>query len=339
MPGHDIVVIGASAGGLSALSTLASRLPTDLKAAIFIVWHVPPHHSSILPEILNKAGNLPAAHATDAEPIHHARIYVAPSDYHLVLEADHVRITKGPKENRFRPAVDTLFRSASYTFGPRVIGIVLTGALDDGTAGLWAIKDRGGIAIVQDPLEAEQPSMPTNAKQNVKVDHCLEIAKIAEILPVLIGEPSSKEEDYPVSDVLEIETKIALEENALEANIMKLGDPSGFTCPECHGALIQINNSSLTRFRCHTGHSFSMRSLLTGVTESTEEALWGALRALDESIMLLTHMSQHAEEVGQSDMAKLMAVKAEEAKSQAKLIRTAVLSRNTVDLDFAEQTK
>ena len=189
---RDIIVIGASAGGLQALSALLGKLPKDLQASVFVVWHISPNHRSILPGVLSRAGKLPATHAVDGEPIRPGRIYVARPAYHLVLEVDRVRLTKGPKENRFRPAVDTLFRSAAYAFGPRVIGVVLTGALDDGTAGLWSIKDRGGIAIVQDPEEAENPSMPASAKQHVEIDYCIPIAQIAETLIHLTGAPAAE---------------------------------------------------------------------------------------------------------------------------------------------------
>ena len=199
---RDIIVIGASAGGLQALSALLGKLPKDLQASVFVVWHISPNHRSILPAVLNRAGKLPATHAVDGEPIRPGRIYVAPPAYHLVLEVDRVRLTKGPKENRSRPAVDTLFRSAAYAFGPRVIGVVLTGALDDGTAGLWSIKDRGGIAIVQDPQEAENPSMPESAKQHVEVDYCIPIAQIAETLIHLTGVPVAETEDSPPAKIV-----------------------------------------------------------------------------------------------------------------------------------------
>src|SRR5215831_10539902 len=160
---RDIIVIGASTGGLEAFKQIVRALPQDLAAAVFIVWHISPEAPSILPGILTRAGKLPAHHGVDGEPIRHGRIYIAPPDYHLMLEATHLRLTHSPKENRFRPAVDPLFRSAAYAFGPRVIGVVLSGALDDGTAGLWAVKDRGGLAVVQDPQDACIASMPQSA--------------------------------------------------------------------------------------------------------------------------------------------------------------------------------
>ena len=337
MPGHDIVVIGSSAGGLAALSGLASRLPGNLQAAVFMVWHISPYQRSILPEVLNRAGTLPAAHAVDREPIACGKIYVAPPDYHLVLEAGHVRLTKGPKENRFRPAVDTLFRSAAYAFGARVIGIVLSGALDDGTAGLWAIKDRGGIAVVQDPEEAEQASMPLSARQNVRVDYCLGIAQIAEILPGLVEEPALAKSAHPAADALRIETRVALEENAPEHNVMRLGAPSIFTCPDCRGVLVQVDDGSPSRFRCHTRHAFSARSLLAGMNESAESALWNTLRVLEEAIMLLEQMSESAKATGQYELARLLADKIEDAKHQGDILRKMTRSQSIADIDHAPE--
>src|SRR3712207_5936621 len=159
MAGHNIIVVGASAGGMEALQALVAGLPDDLPAAVCVVWHLPAHAEGVLPAVLDRAGPLPAAHARDGEPIERSRIYVAPPDRHLVLERGHMRLTRGPKENHFRPAVDPLFRASAVAYGPRVIGVVLSGLLNDGTAGLWTIKDRGGLAVVQEPDEADRKSV------------------------------------------------------------------------------------------------------------------------------------------------------------------------------------
>src|SRR5262245_61653566 len=180
MPKQDIVVIGTSSGGLAALRQLVSHLPGDLPAAVFVVQHSSPHTHSLVPSLLSRAGPLLAQHAVNGEPIRLGRIYVAPPNHHMVIEDGRVRLTQGPRENRFRPAIDPLFRTAAYTYGPRVVGVILTGALDDGTAGLWAVKDRGGVALVQEPDEAMYPSMPLSALRHVKVDQTLPVAEIAE---------------------------------------------------------------------------------------------------------------------------------------------------------------
>lgn len=192
---RNIIVIGASAGGFEAIKKLVSKLPADLDAIIFIVWHMSPDVRGILPHVLNKLQTIPASNAVDFEPIVNNHIYIAPPDRHLIVENGFIRITRGPKENRFRPAVDPLFRSAAHRYGARVIGIVLSGALDDGSAGLSNIKSRGGIAIVQTPLEAEVPSMPQNAMEAVEVDHALTIDELATLLPKLVAEKVKEVED------------------------------------------------------------------------------------------------------------------------------------------------
>lgn len=212
MSGHDIIVIGTSAGGVEALKVLGGMLPHDLPAAIFIVLHLAPTGPSLLAEILSRAGALPATQGGNGERISPSRIYVAPPDHHLLVEPGHVRVRRGPKESRFRPAVDVLFRSAPYVYGPRVIGVILTGALDDGTAGLWAVKDRGGLAVVQEPQEALHSSMPQSALRHVDVDACLPLAKIAPTLVQLAGDPAPVEGVLPVSERLAMEIRIARED-------------------------------------------------------------------------------------------------------------------------------
>src|SRR4051794_38133876 len=240
MANRDIVVVGASAGGMDALQKMVAVLPKDLPAAVFVVWHLSPGIRSVLPEVLSRTGPLPAAHPTDGDPIEPGRIYIAPPDHHMLLERDYIRVTKGPKENRFRPAVDPLFRSAAYVFGARTVGVVLSGALDDGTAGLWAIKLRGGTAVVQDPADAMHRSMPLNALDNVEVDYKLPVADIGPLLGRLAREPAAPEPLIAVKerDKMEAEVKIARESDPrLEDVFLKHGELSPFTCPECHGVL------------------------------------------------------------------------------------------------------
>jgi two-component system chemotaxis response regulator CheB len=337
MSKRDIVVIGASAGGQRALDLLVKDLPKDFSGAVFIVMHVSPNYHSLLPAILSKNASIAVRHAVNGEPVRSGRIYVAPPDHHMVLETDRVRLTKGPKENRSRPAVDSLFRSAAYYYGPRVIGVVLTGTLDDGTAGLWSIKDQGGVTIVQDPDEAEHPSIPLNAKQNVQIDYCLPIGRIAQTLVRLTAESSGAAEDYPVSDQLEIETRIALENNPLSGGIVSLGQPSIFTCPSCHGVLVEMKNGDLVRFRCHTGHAFSVQSLLAELNENTENTLWSAVRTMDEKIMLLDHLARHARDAEQPDAVKLLTGEVDEAKRQLDLLRRATLSQRAVKADQLDE--
>ena len=325
-----IVVVGASAGGMEALKTLVSQLPCDFPGAIFIVWHVAPAYPSLLPQILDRVCPLPVAHAIDNEAIQPSRIYVAPPDHHLLVESGHIRVTKGPKENRFRPSIDVLFRSAALCYGNQVIGVVLTGLLDDGASGLYAVKDQGGKAIVQDPFDALHASMPIQAMKTVEVDHCLPVAKIGALLVDLTNSAVKKEGRHLVSDQMEIEVKVAREDNAFESGIMKLGKLSPYTCPECHGMLLQLKEGNLIRFRCHTGHAYSLNSLLVEVTEAIETSLWKTLRGIEESEMLMSHMGKHLGETEDSEMAERFLQKSAEAKMRADLVKQALMSHETL---------
>src|SRR5215469_3223411 len=188
LPAYDIIVVGGSAGAVEGFQTLVVALPADFPAAIFFVLHIPVDYPSVLPKILSRAGPLPAQHPMDGEPVRHGRIYVAPPDRHLLLEDGVVRVKRGPRENRHRPAIDPLFRSAARAYGPRVVGIVLTGMLDDGTSGLLTIKHRDGLAIIQDPEEALYPDMPQSACENVSIDYCLPSSEIGPLLARLTSE-------------------------------------------------------------------------------------------------------------------------------------------------------
>lgn len=324
---RNIIVIGASAGGFEALKKLVKGLPKDLAAAVFIVWHLPANAHGVLPSVLGKEGTLPAAHGVDGEEIRTGRIYVAPPDHHLLVEENRVRITKGPKENRFRPAVDTLFRSAAYACGARVIGVVLSGALDDGTAGLWTIKHRGGTAIVQEPADAEFSSMPESALRQVDVDYSVPVSEMGALLTRLTGEQTLEAREISMDEnkKTEMEIRIAAEESAFEVGVMKLGEISPFTCPDCHGVLIKIKDGKINRFRCHTGHAFSADTLLANITERIEDSMWGAMREMEESIMLLREMSKQFAESDHKQMAELFLQKANEAENRVKLIRQVVL--------------
>lgn len=330
MTRHNIVVIGASAGGMEALKQIVTQLPSDFPCAIFIVWHIAPQYPSMLPQILERVCPLPVAHAIDKEAIQPGRIYVAPPNHHLLIEPGHVRVTQGPKENRFRPSIDVLFRSAALAYGPQVIGVVLTGFLDDGASGLYAIKERGGLAVVQDPLDALHSSMPIQAMKAVEVDYCVPVAKMGAVLIDLANEVIQEKEVNSVSDQMKLEVKVALEDNAFESGIMKLGQLSPYTCPECHGVLLLLKEGNLIRFRCHTGHAYSLNSLLAELTESIESALWNTLRGIEESQMLMNHLAEHLNAEKNSEMGKLFLQKSQEAKKRADLVRQAVMSNETL---------
>ncbi len=334
MPTRDIVVIGASAGGMEALQKLVARLPADLPASVFVVWHLSPGAKSTLPAVLSKAGPLPAVHPADGDPIERGHIYVAPNDHHMLLEKDYIRVARGPKENRFRPAIDPLFRSAAYVYGPRTIGVVLTGALDDGTAGLWTIKLRGGTAVVQEPADALVRSMPLSALDNVAVDHKLGAAAIGELIARLVAEPAPAPPRVAALEEEKIahEIRIAKERDALEEAVFRFGELSPFTCPECHGVLTMLREGRIVRFRCHTGHAFSADALLTGNTEELEARLWDAVRASDESVFLLNRLGEEFVKAGNTAAAERCFDEAREAHERLRPVRDAAIGNEQLNL-------
>lgn len=263
MTGHDIIVIGASAGGIEALRELVRSLPADLPATVFVVVHTSPQSSGYLPGILSRAGSLRATFPEDPEEIKRGHIYVAPPDLHLMILNGHVSAVRGPKEALHRPSVDALFRTAAHVYGPRVVGVVLTGNLDDGTAGLQAIKEKGGIAIVQDPNEAIYPGMPGSAMRYVKVDYCMPLSEIAPLLVSLATDPIAEITQQKKSEV---------DMNMIRAN-SEAGAWSGLTCPECGASLWESLHERLSEFRCRVGHSFSLDGLLVDQSDRLEKTL------------------------------------------------------------------
>ncbi|RFM36503.1 chemotaxis protein CheB [Chitinophaga silvisoli] len=335
MENRNIIVIGASAGGFEAIKQLINDLPADLDAAIFIVWHMSPDVRGILPHVINKMGRLKASHAIDKEKFINRHVYVAPPDHHLLIEDDRVRVTRGPKENRFRPAIDPLFRSAAFSYASRVIGVILSGALDDGVAGLWAIKQQGGLAVVQDPLDAEVSSMPANAINAVRVNHIVPIKDMGALLTKLVQEqapaPTSGENIDHERTVMEV--RLAMNEKLSKKEIFEYGELTPYTCPECHGVLTALREGDRIRFRCHTGHAFSADSLLAGITGYVEETLWNTLRSVQESILLLNHMGDHFAEANQPKVAAMYFKKAADAARLADVIRQATFNHEQLNTD------
>lgn len=327
MAKKDIVVMGASAGGLDALQQVVRGLPADFPAPVFVVWHMGVGVRSVLPDLLSRSGPLRAYNPQDGDAIAPGRIYVAPADHHVLIEKGFVRVKRGPKENRFRPAVDPLFRSAAYVYGPRVIGVVLSGALDDGTAGLWTIKLRGGTAIVQDPEDAQHRSMPLNAMQSVEVDHKLPAARIGPLLARLVREdaPAAPHVEPEEQEKTAREVRIAEEAEGLEEGVLSIGRLSPFTCPECHGTLTMLKEGRILRFRCHTGHAFSGSTLLASVAEQVEARLWDSVRALDEAIMLLDRMGRQHMDAGNTTAAESCFDLARDMHERARVVREAAL--------------
>jgi two-component system, chemotaxis family, protein-glutamate methylesterase/glutaminase len=334
MPHRNIVVVGGSTGAMEALRTLLSGLPADFPGAMFVALHSSPQSPGVLDRILQRASRLPVEYATDREPIRPGRVLLAPANRHLLLKPRDVRTTTGPRENRFRPAVDPLFRTAAVAHGPRVIGILLSGGLDDGAAGLGLIKQHGGRAIVQDPGEALAPSMPLAAIRHVAVDHVISIGAMAELLGRVVQEPV--EEKVPSMDRPEVRD---IAEGGAEAihHADALGPPSPFTCPDCGGTLWEFRNGDLVQFQCHVGHRYSADALATAQTESLDHALWTALRALEETAELRRRMANRAHDRGMAALAASYATQAEESESRARLIRRVIMpGERPADEDLVE---
>lgn len=326
---RDIVVIGASAGGIEALTTIVAHLPHDLPAALFVVVHIPSESSSSLAQILSRAGPLPAQTAQDKTPIEHGHIYVAPPDRHLLLTADEVRVVSGPRENRHRPAIDPLFRSAALSFGHRVVGIVLSGALNDGTAGLLAIKRAGGTAMVQDPAAAAFPSMPKSALTYVSIDWSLPLpalaAKVVELttgkIQELEGSVTMEEMDDEQKSEMRVETDIAGLNPQAVTQAPHYGKISSYTCPDCHGPLWEIQDGPLLRFRCRVGHAFTAESMFEGQADNVEEALWMALNILEESEQLYARLVSSARDRQHRWMSEQFEQKLRSIKERSAVIR------------------
>ena len=326
---HDIFVVGASAGGVEALIGLVEGLPAHFEGSIFVVLHIAANAKSLLPEILSRNTELTVSHGQHEEFFRKGHVYVAPPNNHLLIDDGFIRIVHGPKENFHRPAIDPLFRSAARMYGPRCVGVVLTGSLDDGAAGMAAIKSRGGVTIVQDPNEALHSSMPSVVLQTVSVDYTLPVSEIGPTLGRLARSPSKDEKEYPVADELETESKITqqtLEGEEMISQIERIGKVSTLTCPECHGALWEINDPDLLRYRCHVGHAFSISSLASGQDQMLENALWSALRALEEKLLLIRRSGDRAKSRNLLKAVRVFEERAVSVEQQAEVIRQVLLS-------------
>jgi two-component system chemotaxis response regulator CheB len=326
MPGHDIITVGASAGGIEALSQLVGGLPAHLPAAVFVVVHVAPHGTSVLPRILQRAGRLPAAHPRDGEPIVPGRIYIAPPDFHLLVKPGHVRLTRGPCENGHRPAADPLFRTAARYYGPRVIGVVLSGALDDGTAGMMAVKRGGGVAVVQDPEEALFSGMPRSALEHAAVDYSVPVAEVGPLLARLAAEPAAGAAP-DLSPDEEKEADMAEIDLSKMTNETHPGHPSSFACPDCGGTLWEMREGELIRFRCRVGHAWSPESLIAEQADGLEASLWAALRALEEQTQLPRRLAEQAASRGYARAAESFRHRIQDSEGHAGLIRSILLRR------------
>lgn len=328
-----IVVIGGSAGSVAALKRILQGLPKDFPAAVLVVTHVGAWES-VLPTLLERCSAMPVRHATQGEPMLPGQVLLAPPDLHLTVARSgsraYVHLSRGPKENHSRPAIDPLFRSAASAFGRDAIGLVLSGYLDDGTVGLQAVKACGGIAVVQDPAEAEAPDMPASAIEYTETDF---VRRIDEIAPLLV-ELASRTVENPVPDTgmaaefqsrLEVENRM-LNEVADMETLDRIGARVPLTCPECGGALWEIRHSHPARYRCHTGHAFTARVLAAMQSNGVEEAMWAAVRALHEQEQLFLLMHRQAQGSRSSPHDEYLR-NAERAREQGKLLTDLLATR------------
>jgi two-component system, chemotaxis family, protein-glutamate methylesterase/glutaminase len=277
--------MGASAGGVQAFRKLLGDLPPDLPASILLVQHTSPNGPGLLPRVIGRDASLPVQNAVDGEKLQPGHVYVAPPDHHLLVHGPQLCLSRGPRENRHRPSIDALFRSAAGSFGSRVVGVVLTGYLDDGTAGLAAIKTQDGVAVVQDPDDAQAPAMPKSALRYVPVDHCLPLSEIPSVLVRLVAERA-----IPADRTLQPYTEIT--SMSPEEMTARFGAPSSFVCPECHGSLWETATGRALQYRCHVGHRYSPESLLAEHAERLEASLWSTIQLLDEEAALLRSLAQ-----------------------------------------------
>jgi two-component system chemotaxis response regulator CheB len=318
---HDVIAIGASAGGVEVLLDLAAGLPASLPAAVFIVVHTPAGHPSLLPELLAGRGRLPASHPLHHEKIVRGHIYIAPPDNHLLLRQGSMEVVRGPKENGHRPAVDALFRSAATAYSGRVVGVVLSGYQDCGTAGMMSIKARGGLCVVQAPDSAHAPDMPRSVLKHVAVDHVVHPSELAALIERLTALPEGRGKH--VDALIE---KIEGTASGVRAELV---------CPICQGVLTEAEPDVFEHFRCHVGHAFSLQTLVSEQSEGMDRALWAAVRALEESAALSRRLARTAT----SDLRDRFLEKAKTQIQEADLIREILLRGDMLSEEDAERSE
>ena len=328
-----VIVVGASAGGVEPLQHLAATLPADLPAAVMVVLHLRADSFSALPAILDRAGPLPAEHATDGQTILPGRIYVSPPNVHIVVRPGKIALVHGPTENGHRPAIDPLFRTAARVYRSDAIGVVLSGALDDGTAGLVEFKAAGGTAIVQSPADALYPAMPRSAMRGVEVDFVVPADDIGALLARIVGtgdpgggseHPADPRRPDPVEGAVSIAEPIVGRRD---------GPASGLTCPDCHGALWDTREGGVTKFRCRVGHAWTEAGLLTQQGDTLEVALWTALRVIGERAELTQRVRQRAVERGHHHAAKLFDDRIRAFDHDARILRNVLARPELAELE------
>ncbi len=323
MAKRDIIVIGGSAGSHSVLRQIMADLPEDMPAAIFVATHVPTSSPGYLVEALQSAGPLPVTHAVDGQPVEQGRVYAAVPDHHLILVDGIMRLGSGPRENLTRPAIDPLFRSAALAYGPRTVGVVLSGLLNDGASGLTAIKACGGTAVVQHPLDADSDDMPLAALEATNVDDVAPAAQLGSLLARLAGTDAGEAIKCP--DNLALEVEIAVGQRLGSHALRRIADPSALSCPDCQGVLSEVRDEHPLRFRCQIGHAYTA-DVLAARTHEVGEAMRVALRIMEERVTLVTRMAEEARTTGRTAVAELYEARAEEYERYANVLRQAAVA-------------
>ncbi|MES5488298.1 chemotaxis protein CheB [Bradyrhizobium sp. INPA03-11B] len=334
MANRDIVAIGTSAGGFEALRFLAGEFSPDFPASVLVVIHLPSQFRSTLDAILTQAGPLPASFAADGERLERSRIYIAPPERHLLVESDQLRLGSGPRENNARPAIDPLFRSAALCCAPRSVGAVLTGTLGDGAAGLSALKQFGGLTVVQDPGDAAFPEMPTTALMRSQPNHVVSLASMPALFEKLVRQPAGQ--PVPVTGAIEYEVSVASGGQASMSEMDRIGRRSVLACPDCHGVMWEIDEGELVRYRCHVGHAYTAELMSLALDDNLRRALGSALRTLDERIALARKLASEASLGGRTQIAKSWASRVREFEQEAKVIRDSINRTDEIAARFAE---
>jgi two-component system chemotaxis response regulator CheB len=325
MKADHLIVVGASAGGVAALLRLFGGMPSDWPTAIAAVLHLPPRSNSNLPSIIARKTKLPASFAEDGDPVRRAHIVVAPPDRHLLVKDGTFRLSRGPKQSYHRPSIDALFRTAAHSYAERVIGVVLSGHLDDGTEGLAEIRRAGGVAIVQEPSDAEFPSMPTSALEVAGADHTVPVAEMGALLEKIVrGE--LRERGGRSGMATRAHRQSPQDSSAV---------PSPFGCPDCGGVLWELKGADLSGYECRVGHAFAPGELLDRNDETFEDALWAAVRALEEQSDLATRLAARARAAGHDLSAGRYEQRASEARDRATLVRSTLSRSLDRDDEFA----
>jgi two-component system, chemotaxis family, protein-glutamate methylesterase/glutaminase len=322
MANRDVLAIGTSAGGVEALSFLAKSFRPDFPAAVLISIHLPTLFRSSLDEILSHAGPLPAAFANNGETMKKGRIYIAPPGSHLIVDRERLLLGVGPQENHSRPAIDPMLRSTAVCCAHRAVGVVLTGTLGDGASGLWTLGYLGGMTVVQDPRDAAFSEMPLTALNRAQPDHVVPLADVPSLLESVVHQPAG--EPQPVPESVKYEVEIARSGRASMDDMDRIGRRSVLSCPDCGGVMWEINEGSLSRYRCHVGHAYTDELMHLAVDESLRRALASALRALDERVALVRKLEVRAADTGNSQLAESWARRRREFNQEVGIINEAI---------------